>query len=137
MNRRDLRQLAELRCKEAAALLRARCYGGAYYLAGYAIECAVKACIARKTRRYEFPDRKLAERAWSHKPGELVRLAGLDKALATEAEYSPRFAANWAVVATWSETSRYEFRRSSEARDLLRAIVEPGHGVLQWLRRHW
>ena len=28
---------------------------GAYYLAGYAVECAIKACIAKKTRKSEWP----------------------------------------------------------------------------------
>jgi len=33
-------------------------FDGAYYLAGYAVECAIKACIAKGTRRYEFPDKR-------------------------------------------------------------------------------
>jgi HEPN domain-containing protein len=32
-------------------LLEAGLYAGAYYLAGYAVECALKACIAKKTAR--------------------------------------------------------------------------------------
>lgn len=55
MNRRDFQELARVRLREAGALLRARHYDGAYYLAGYAVECALKACLARKVRRHEFP----------------------------------------------------------------------------------
>lgn len=33
---------------------------GAYYLAGYAVECALKSCIARRTQEHDFPDKKLA-----------------------------------------------------------------------------
>jgi len=43
MNRVDLQQLAELRLKESKALFAAGFPEGAYYLAGYAVECALKA----------------------------------------------------------------------------------------------
>jgi HEPN domain-containing protein len=56
MNRNDLRRLARIRLKEARALLEAKCLDGAYYLCGYAVECALKAGIAEVTRRSEFPD---------------------------------------------------------------------------------
>src|SRR5712692_7302814 len=56
MNRNDLRRLARIRLKEARVLLKAACYDGAYYLCGYAVECGLKACIAKATRRSEFPD---------------------------------------------------------------------------------
>lgn len=45
MNRVDFRQLAGLRIAEAKVLLDNNLYAGAYYLAGYAVECALKACI--------------------------------------------------------------------------------------------
>ena len=57
MLRKDFRELAMIRLREARVLLRAKCYDGAYYLAVYAVECALKACIARHTKRFEFPDR--------------------------------------------------------------------------------
>jgi HEPN domain-containing protein len=49
--------MAMVRLKEANVLLRLGLSDGAYYLAGYAVECALKACIAKGTRRYEFPDK--------------------------------------------------------------------------------
>ena len=39
MNRADLKQLAQLRLREAKALLDGGHAPGAYYLAGYAVEC--------------------------------------------------------------------------------------------------
>jgi HEPN domain-containing protein len=57
MNRNDLRRLARIRLKEARMLLEADCSDGSYYLCGYAIECALKACIARNTQRHDFPDK--------------------------------------------------------------------------------
>lgn len=47
MNRSDFQDLAQIRLAEAAALLQAERFDGAYYLAGYAVECALKACIAK------------------------------------------------------------------------------------------
>jgi HEPN domain-containing protein len=58
VDRKDLQALSNVRLKEAKALLGAGLWDGAYYLAGYAVECALKACIAKQTQRYEFPDKK-------------------------------------------------------------------------------
>lgn len=55
MNRREFRELTTLRLAEARALLDAGLPDGAYYLAGYAVECALKACISRQTRQHDFP----------------------------------------------------------------------------------
>ena len=55
MTRSDLRNLAEWRLIEAKTLLKVS-PSGAYYLAGYAAECALKACYIR-SRHDEFPDR--------------------------------------------------------------------------------
>jgi HEPN domain-containing protein len=51
MNRDTLQRISNQRRREVAVLLEAGLYAGAYYLAGYAVECALKACIAKKTAR--------------------------------------------------------------------------------------
>jgi len=51
MNRGDFQQLAEEHLRHAKALLDAGLYSGAYYMCGYAVECALKACISRKTNQ--------------------------------------------------------------------------------------
>lgn len=78
MNRSDLQALARVRLAEAQALVRAARPDGAYYLAGYAVECALKACIARQTQRYEFPDKKIVDASYTHNLKELVRVANLE-----------------------------------------------------------
>jgi HEPN domain-containing protein len=45
MNRTDLQILAEDRLKDAEVLLANGRFGAAYYLAGYAVECGLKACV--------------------------------------------------------------------------------------------
>jgi HEPN domain-containing protein len=65
MDRGDFQRLAELRLKEAKALCAAGMYDGAYYLAGYAVECAIKACIAKRTKAEEFPPKpKVVQDYW-------------------------------------------------------------------------
>ena len=58
MNRAGFQHLAELRLREAEALLAAGLPDGAYYLAGYSVECALKACIAKRTREHDFPEKE-------------------------------------------------------------------------------
>ena len=56
-------------------MLETELYSGAYYICGYAIECALKACICGGTNQFDFyvhPD--IARRAWSHKFGNLIGL---------------------------------------------------------------
>ena len=44
MDRKVLQSLSLLRIREAEALLSAQYFSGAYYLAGYSVECGIKAC---------------------------------------------------------------------------------------------
>jgi HEPN domain-containing protein len=55
MNRADFQKLTQLRLAEAKVLLDSNRYEGAYYLMGYAVECALKSCIAKQTKEYDFP----------------------------------------------------------------------------------
>lgn len=126
-----------MRLKEANALLQARCWDGAYYLGGYAAECALKACIARQTRRYDFPDKKRATDSHTHNLDSLLQLSGLREALSSAIQVDEALAANWKSVREWSEASRYERRTEKEAADFLRALEDQSHGLLSWLKAHW
>jgi hypothetical protein len=93
--RKDVQRLAELRAREAAALVRSRNQQGAYYLAGFAVECALKACIAKKTRRHDFPaDARHAGKVYSHDLSELLKLAGLSGQLDRDIKNNRQIAAN-------------------------------------------
>ena len=110
---------------------------GAYYLAGYAVEFALKACVAKRTRRHEFPDKKRTEAVYTHKLAQLVNEAGIKQALADEARRDPGFNDNWNILQLWSEQSRYETHPLEEAEALLQAINNRKHGVLACIKRHW
>jgi HEPN domain-containing protein len=107
MNRFDLQKMAEERVADAAALLDAGRFQAAYYLCGYAIECALKACIAKQIREFDFPDRKLINDSYVHDLTKLLRVAGIDRLLQGEEGRNHDFATNWAIVKDWSEASRY------------------------------
>jgi HEPN domain-containing protein len=77
MNRKAFQEISKIRVREAQELLDAGHYPGAFYLIGYAVECALKACVSKQVKRYDFPDKKLATEAFTHDLEKLVRVAGL------------------------------------------------------------
>lgn len=141
MNRADLQQLAELRIREAKCLLDNKLFNGAYYLAGYSIECALKACIAKKTREHDFPDLELVRDSYKHDLQSLLRTAGLEPMLEDDARKNAKLAHNWNTVIKWSVDVRYEIGGLlgliRYANDLYSAIMDAGDGVLPWLKKHW
>jgi HEPN domain-containing protein len=137
VNRKDLQILARTRLAEAKVLLGAGRQDGAYYLAGYAVECGLKACIAKGTQRHDFPDKKSVDGSYTHNLRDLVKVANLELARLEEAKRDPAFRNNWDVVQRWSEQSRYLRRDLGLAQALLEAIGDRKHGVLPWIKRHW
>jgi HEPN domain-containing protein len=137
LKRRDLRQLAVLRLKEAQSLHRSGFWPGAYYLAGYAVECALKACVARATERYEFPELERVRSSYTHDLLRPLRVAKLHESLKEAMRQEPRLASNWATVGEWSEEARYEQRSQADAANLLVALQDRKYGVLAWLKKHW
>lgn len=137
ITRSDLRDLARLRVKEAKTLVKNKCYSGAYYLAGYTIECALKACIAKKTKKSEFPDLETVKRSYQHIPEGLVSTSGLKIDLEKKILRDRHFAARWAIVVQWKPESRYEIKSQREAEGLLEAITDSRKGVLRWIGQYW
>ena len=141
MNRDTFQRLADLRVAEARILLDNGHYSGAYYLAGYAVECALKACIAKQVREYDFPDFALARRSYTHKFEELIAAAGLRIELQRETRSNPTFSQNWDTISGengWEVESRYEYSISeNEALALFSAVTDENAGVLPWVKRRW
>jgi hypothetical protein len=139
MNRADLQALADVRIDEARALLglappRA---DGAYYLAGYAVECALKAAIAKLNNQYDWPEKSFVAECHTHNILALVRLARLEAARAAAAAANPAFALNWSIVQDWSERSRYERHSQAKAQDMIDAVTDGVNGVLPWIKARW
>ena len=70
----ELQQLAEERLVDAKLLLDNGRWPGAYYVAGYAVECGLKACIAALMKADEFPDKDFAKDCYTHNIEKLVGL---------------------------------------------------------------
>lgn len=137
MNRKDFQELANIRQREARVLLKNKNNEGAYYLCGYVVECGLKACIAKKTKRYDFPDKKIVDKSWTHDLTELVKTAGLELDLEKEIKNHQEFEVNWSVAKDWTEASRYGKHTDKEAQALYSAIADKKWGILQWIKRRW
>jgi len=137
MNRTDFQQLAELRLREAEALLAAGLPDGAYYLAGYSVECALKACIAKRTQLHDFPEKKLVNDSHTHNLKELLRLAELKTELDSVLDADPEMRSNLETVQDWSETARYQRKTALDTVALLTAIESEKGGLLPWIRQRW
>jgi HEPN domain-containing protein len=139
VDRKSFQNLAKLRLGDAKALLSRKRWSAAYYLCGYAVECALKACLLRYLGESDaiFGDReylrKLAD-CWTHKLTVLVKLAGLEAKFGAAQGKNLRLKEFWGVTAKWDETSRYQERNEAEARELYDAISNDPDGVFQWLK---
>jgi hypothetical protein len=109
---------------------------GAYYLAGYAIERALKAVIARDFRANEIPDLKYVRDIHTHDLSALLRFAELEEQLDAEKKTNPDLYQRWTTIKTWSETARYKVWTEVSASDILDG-VDGDMGLLQWLRNRW
>jgi HEPN domain-containing protein len=119
-------------------LLKSGHYPGAYYLMGYAVESALKACVAKQVKRYDFPNKKLANEVFTHDLGTLMRGAGLWVPFEAEMKANPPLQLNWAIVKDWSVEDRYEVTVTEpEAADLYSACTARNNGVLPWIKGRW
>lgn len=138
MDRTALQELAEVRLKDAAALLAASRWQGAYYLLGYCVECALKACVAKQFRQHEVPDRKLVNSFYTHRLDELLTISGVKHQLEKRAQTDPGFLFNWNTVRDWSEIARYDPAvTEAVARGMYEAVTDSTSGILSWLKTQW
>jgi hypothetical protein len=137
LNRIELHQLAEDRILDAQALLDAGRWSGAYYLCGYAIECALKACIAKRINQHDFPDKELALNSFTHSVSKLADVAGLRDDLDKSHAANPAMRDHWQRIKDWNEKSRYKQSTEVTARLLYESVTDPTNGVLSWIRARW
>lgn len=138
MNRFDLQKISRIRQKEAKVLLENACYSGAYYLIGYSVECALKACIAKQTKKYDFPDKAFFKGTYIHDLVKLLSYSGLKSEFEKDSNSDPDLELNWAVVKDWNETSRYTTNLTEQqAIDLYNSVSQRKNGILSWLKKRW
>jgi hypothetical protein len=131
----DFQKLSEMRVREAKLLFDANEFDGAYYLAGYAVECALKACIIKKLMSSNvWPERKFSDDCYKHDLKILIRVAELEAAISAAGPV----AARWGQVKDWTEQSRYEHGKTKQfVQQFLEAITDSADGVLPWLKGRW
>jgi hypothetical protein len=98
----DLENLAELRIKQAHILMVAGSYPGSY-----AVECALKACIAKQVRPHDFPDKpEQIRQIYSHDLKRLHKAAKLEDQLEQDMRSNNHLRVPWNRVVDWNEERR-------------------------------
>ena len=138
IKRRHLKNLVDGRLADAHVLMSKRRYVSAYYIAGYAVECAIKVCIAEQFRKNTIPDKNLVNNTYTHDFEKLMRTAGIFAQLEQNITTDAGLYSSWNVVKDWRPEIRYTTSVTRlEARDLIDAIENQQNGILQWLVQHW
>lgn len=89
----------------------------------------LKRVSRKKTKEFDFPDKKLIDKIYTHDLTKLIGVVGIN--------IESHVQVNWNVVKDWSERARYGRHTEEEARDLYDAVANPNEGVLEWIKQHW
>ena len=143
MNRAELRLLSNERVLDAEALLRGKRWAFAYYVAGYAVECALKSCLLARMidTGLVFQPKFKADTCLTHDFKVLVDHAGmrdlLNEKLQESAAGSQAFVENWKRVCRWTSDDRYDPKTEDGAVALRDAIIDQPDGILPWIMKYW
>jgi HEPN domain-containing protein len=138
MTRKDLKELSRLRLREAEALYKAHLYDGCVYLAGYAVELALKARICRLLHIKEYPTGDLGRVFKVHSLDQLRVLAGLSAEI--DMSKNKELFDNWSKAVDWDPEQRYETPGKYNARTakiILDSLTAKPNGVFTWLSLRW
>jgi hypothetical protein len=106
LSRRELKQIARARLKDAEVLFGAKRYDGASYLCGYAVEIALKAKVCATLKWKGFPSTKREFDSYqsfkTHSLDVLLTLSGVEEKI------KKRYLTDWSVVAEWDPEARYK-----------------------------
>lgn len=139
MNRTELQLLSQDRLLDAQSLIAASRWSGAYYLAGYAIECALKSAVLRYVDQTGiiFEDKKFTEKCWTHDLEVLVKMADLEVSRGIAISANAQLGTNWLIAKDWNELFRYRNSTQQQAQSLHNAVSDPTNGVLQSIKQYW
>src|SRR4051812_46109040 len=118
MNRAEWQQMARERARDAEVLLAAGQRSGAYYLAGYAVECGLKSCVLVRLAGEPgliFEERRFSDRCWTHDLEKLVELADLTVLLDADLAANVALNNNWLALKDWTESARYQMSTEAKA----------------------
>lgn len=129
----EFEALGTARLREAELLARAGHYAGAYYLLGYAAECALKALIARQFAASALPTPAEVKGLHTHRLDELLRRAGLEATARDRMRADAGFATAWSLALRWTSDARYGASTRQDYDELHFALIDPDVGVLTWI----
>jgi hypothetical protein len=138
ITRKDLQELSRLRLLEAQTLYKSRLYDGCVYLAGYAVEFALKARICRLLRVEEYPAGDLGRSFKVHSLEQLKVLAGLSGEI--DVKKNRELFDNWSKAVEWDPEQRYDTPGKYDAgaaKIILDGLTNKPNGVLKWLIKRW
>jgi HEPN domain-containing protein len=136
LSRQQLQAVATGKLDDAVLLLVHGRYSNASYLAGYAVEVALKAVIAKQFLPGVIPEKGLVNSIYTHDLRDCLdwRTFGAELKRKAARSRSPAIAS---IVSQWSEARRYDIIEESRARELLEAVGEAQGGVFPWIILHW
>ena len=137
MKRTVLQAIAQAKLDDALLLLGHGRFSNAYYLAGFAVEIGLKACIAKQIAADTIPDKSFVNAIFQQSLKALVGVAGLSAALKEKETADPAFGGNWGVVAAWNPEVRYDTVDNYTAQLLIQAITDGKSGVFPWIKANW
>ena len=139
MNRVELQSLSKDRILDAKALIDGQRWSFAYYVTGYAVECALKSCLLSRMplTGWVFEEKVKIDECLTHDFAKLIKLSGLTDELNRRLASSPAFVGNWGVATQWKVTDRYGMIDEISAKGLLAAITDQPDGVLEWIMTFW
>ncbi len=125
---KDFKNLSLKRIEEAKCLLDNKQFSGAYYLAGYSVEFALKACYCKTVPKKSFPPkRNIYDKLYKHDLNGLLDVSGIKHEFEKSLTENNDLNAKWEIIKDWNEESRYAIMIENDARPMIEAII----GVLQ------
>jgi hypothetical protein len=117
----DLSRLSRGRLADSKVLFKAGRYDGAAYLAGYAIEIALKLRICKTLKWIGFPETAREFENYgtlkTHKLDVLLHLSGFEK------QIKSNYLSEWSVVTSWDPEARYRPIGSAKKSDIQLMIL--------------
>ena len=107
-------------------------------MAGLAVECALKSCLASEVKQHDFPDKDFVNAMYVHNLEKLFKLNGaLWVSFQNDMKTDQRLSVNWSTVKDWDDSKRYAILEELEAKAVYDACTEARSGVIEWIKGRW
>ncbi len=137
-NHKDFKILSDRYRASAESLLNAKLFDAAYYLAGYSVECLLKAIICKRLGPNEYPPPNVNSTHYTHLVKKLTETAGIEKDLEYEKERCSELRNSYMVLKDWDpKTLRYESSPLGEKKAINYIDeIKNKKGFFKWLNKY-